>query len=458
MQVSLEHADSNLILSLLAQLKKGNTAAAAPPAAPPPAAPEKPSSHEPAAKAAWRAERAAEALAAEKAERHKDRERSALLKEAFRDDAVASAATARQAAAALPTTGSVRITLCGAERPSDRKLVVLRRAPDIDELLKVGKAKLRLKKALSARLLDGGATVGSTAELHDGAVVALSAEPPPPPPPPPPPQQQQQPPPQQQQQQKEEEGKAEDEGVLVRPPAEASAPRPRTEQRTEPRGHALPQRAVDAAAAAAEQSRLAAACPPEAMVRARAALPVTACREQLMRAVGSSTAMVVQGEPGCGKSTGVPQLLLESLVAAGRGGDAAIVVAQPRRVSAMSLAMRVAEERGERVGGTVGFAVRGEVRAGAETRILYCTTGWLLKQLSGCLVPREAAAPDAAGEGAASHGASAAASRGGSGWERLHRLSHVIVDEVSRAPRCVFGAPPDAPPPFLVGRSTSAAC
>ena len=52
------------------------------------------------------------------------------------------------------------------------------------------------------------------------------------------------------------------------------------------------------------------------------------------------------------------QFLLEELVAEGRGGEAAVVVAQPRRVSAISLAQRVAAERGEPVGKSVGYAVR----------------------------------------------------------------------------------------------------
>ncbi len=85
----------------------------------------------------------------------------------------------------------------------------------------------------------------------------------------------------------------------------------------------------------------------------------------------------------------MPQFLLEEAVAAGRGAQAAIVVAQPRRVSAISLAQRVAEERGEALGDVVGYAVRGNSRRSRHTRILFCTTGVLLAQhriAYGCLL------------------------------------------------------------------------
>ena len=74
------------------------------------------------------------------------------------------------------------------------------------------------------------------------------------------------------------------------------------------------------------------------MVAARAALPAAAHREELLAAVRSSAAVVVQGEPGCGKSTQLPQFLLEALVGEGRAGEAAVVITQPRRVSAISIA------------------------------------------------------------------------------------------------------------------------
>lgn len=67
---------------------------------------------------------------------------------------------------------------------------------------------------------------------------------------------------------------------------------------------------------------------------------------------------VISGETGCGKTTQVPQFILESEVMAGRGAKTSIVVTQPRRISAVSIAERVAQERGEPLGETVGYQIR----------------------------------------------------------------------------------------------------
>lgn len=63
--------------------------------------------------------------------------------------------------------------------------------------------------------------------------------------------------------------------------------------------------------------------------------------------------------------------------------DAKIVVAQPRRLAATGVAARVADERGEGKPGqrSVGFVVRGEVAMCNSTRLMFCTTGVLLRQL-----------------------------------------------------------------------------
>ena len=80
--------------------------------------------------------------------------------------------------------------------------------------------------------------------------------------------------------------------------------------------------------------------------------------------------------------------------------NAKIVVAQPRRLAATGVAARVANERGEETPGkgSVGFVVRGEVAMCNSTRLMFCTTGVLLRQLQA--------------EGA------------------LHSISHIVVDEV----------------------------
>ena len=120
--------------------------------------------------------------------------------------------------------------------------------------------------------------------------------------------------------------------------------------------------------------------PPPAVVRhggpfaaVRSNLPVAASREALLSAL-SEPACIVEGETGSGKTTQVPQYLLEQ--AAERGESISVICTQPRRISAIGVADRVAAERGERVGvGAVGYAVRGESRQCDETSLLFCTTG-----------------------------------------------------------------------------------
>jgi len=121
----------------------------------------------------------------------------------------------------------------------------------------------------------------------------------------------------------------------------------------------------------------------EAMRRAREALPAWSCRGSVLEAVESSRAVVISGATGCGKSTQVPQFVLEQWVSEGRGGACQIVCTQPRRISAVGLASRVAAERGEHVGGTVGFSVRLESKQSQKTHLLFCTTGILLRRLMG---------------------------------------------------------------------------
>ncbi|RHY68823.1 hypothetical protein DYB34_008084 [Aphanomyces astaci] len=82
------------------------------------------------------------------------------------------------------------------------------------------------------------------------------------------------------------------------------------------------------------------------------------------------------GDTGCGKSTQIPQFLLDD-------GAARVVVTQPRRLSAMTLAQRIADERRVALGTDVGYSIRLDAQYSARhTRLLLCTTGILLKWLS----------------------------------------------------------------------------
>ena len=65
--------------------------------------------------------------------------------------------------------------------------------------------------------------------------------------------------------------------------------------------------------------------------------------------------VIISGETGCGKTTQIPQFILESEIEAVRGAVCSIICTQPRRISAMSVSERVASERGEKLGDSVSF-------------------------------------------------------------------------------------------------------
>lgn len=91
----------------------------------------------------------------------------------------------------------------------------------------------------------------------------------------------------------------------------------------------------------------------------------------------------------------VPQYILDSLILSGRGSEASIIVTQPRRLAAISVAKRVSSERLD--DGSVGYAVRGETRLTGRTKLLFCTTGVALRRMTS---------------------------------DELQGISHIVVDEV----------------------------
>ncbi|CUF02732.1 DEAD/DEAH box RNA helicase, putative [Bodo saltans] len=117
------------------------------------------------------------------------------------------------------------------------------------------------------------------------------------------------------------------------------------------------------------------------LMSVRQNLPAMATRESIRTALTKSNVVIVSGETGSGKTTQVPQFLFEFLCEAGEGSKANIVCTQPRRLAATAVALRVAEERDEEIGGTVGYSIRLENRVSSKTRLLYCTTGIILRRL-----------------------------------------------------------------------------
>ncbi|QKV95565.1 DEAD/DEAH box helicase [Streptomyces sp. NA02950] len=108
-------------------------------------------------------------------------------------------------------------------------------------------------------------------------------------------------------------------------------------------------------------------------------LPVRAAVPELLRALDERGAAVLCAPPGTGKTTLVP-LVLAGLVDDGPPVRR-VLVAEPRRIAARAAARRMAWLLGERVGGRVGFTVRGERQVGRETVVEVVTTGVLLQRL-----------------------------------------------------------------------------
>jgi ATP-dependent helicase HrpB len=107
-------------------------------------------------------------------------------------------------------------------------------------------------------------------------------------------------------------------------------------------------------------------------------LPIYELRDELIAALQTDSRLIIEAPTGSGKSTQVPQMLLDSGLCEGE-----LVVLQPRRIAARMLARRVAHERGGETGGEVGYQVRFENCISNKTRIRYVTEGILLRQILG---------------------------------------------------------------------------
>ncbi|XP_003426609.1 putative ATP-dependent RNA helicase DHX57 [Nasonia vitripennis] len=118
----------------------------------------------------------------------------------------------------------------------------------------------------------------------------------------------------------------------------------------------------------------------------RRKLPAWSKMNEVLETIHENQVTIISGETGCGKSTQVPQFILDDWIinmSEESKEHVEIVCTQPRRISAIGVAERVAAERDERIGNTIGYQIRLESKVSSNTRLTFCTTGILLQRLSG---------------------------------------------------------------------------
>ncbi|CAK9806163.1 Putative ATP-dependent RNA helicase DHX57 [Anthophora plagiata] len=120
------------------------------------------------------------------------------------------------------------------------------------------------------------------------------------------------------------------------------------------------------------------------MKEIRRTLPAWSKMSEILKIICENQVTIISGETGCGKSTQVPQFLLDEWILnrSETKDHINIICTQPRRISAIGVAERVATERNERTGNTVGYQIRLESKISSRTRLTFCTTGILLQRFS----------------------------------------------------------------------------
>src|SRR5215210_5120671 len=107
-------------------------------------------------------------------------------------------------------------------------------------------------------------------------------------------------------------------------------------------------------------------------------LPIFELERPIVDALKTNSRLILQAPTGSGKSTQVPQMLLDHGLL-GEAGE--VVILQPRRLATRMLAARVASERDVRLGDEVGYQIRFDRVVSERTRIRFVTEGVLLRQL-----------------------------------------------------------------------------
>lgn len=107
-------------------------------------------------------------------------------------------------------------------------------------------------------------------------------------------------------------------------------------------------------------------------------LPVCASKDEIREAVENSRVTIVSGQTGSGKTTQIPKILLQ----AGYGENGKkIMLTQPRRIAARSVAERIAQETGTKLGDLIGFRVRFTDKCSQNSRLIVATDGILLSEI-----------------------------------------------------------------------------
>ncbi|KAF1764345.1 hypothetical protein GCK72_004292 [Caenorhabditis remanei] len=119
---------------------------------------------------------------------------------------------------------------------------------------------------------------------------------------------------------------------------------------------------------------------PEDLQKIKNTLPASQYRQEVLESIKKNDVVIISGGTGCGKTTQTPQFILDE--AHTKNQEVRVIVTQPRRIAATSIAERVAKERGEKIGETVGYQVKLESRKSEATLLTYCTTGVLLRMLT----------------------------------------------------------------------------
>ncbi|XP_012868302.1 PREDICTED: putative ATP-dependent RNA helicase TDRD9 [Dipodomys ordii] len=108
-------------------------------------------------------------------------------------------------------------------------------------------------------------------------------------------------------------------------------------------------------------------------------LPINRCKEEIISLIESNSVVIIHGATGSGKSTQLPQYILDHYIQ--RSTYCNIVVTQPRKIGASSIARWISRERCWTLGGLVGYQVGLEKIATEDTKLIYMTTGVLLQKI-----------------------------------------------------------------------------